>query len=87
MSRLYGRGLRDGGGGGRFAIEKRAQSRRQKRMEYIMEGEKSGRRCSRLEGDAVEVRVRVLDHELLDGPPGRSGVGDVVAHAFRHPRV
>ncbi len=43
--------------------------------------------CSRLEGDAVEIGVRILEFELLDGPPGRGGKGDVVAPAFRHPRV
>lgn len=43
--------------------------------------------CSRLEGDAVEVGVRILEFKLLDGPPGGGGVRDVVAPAFRHPRV
>jgi len=28
-----------------------------------------------------------VHHELLDGPPGRGGIGDVVAPAFRPPRV
>lgn len=52
------------------------------------DGKANGRRvCSRLEGDAVEVGVRILDFELLDGPPGRGGEGDVVARALRHPRV
>jgi len=40
--------------------------------------------CSCLEGSAVEVSVH---HELLDGPPGRVGIGDVVAPAFWHPTV
>jgi hypothetical protein len=39
------------------------------------------------EGDAVEVAVWILEFELLDGPLGGGGVGDVVAPAFRHPRV
>ena len=43
--------------------------------------------CSRLEGETVEVGVRILEFELFDGPPGGGGVGDVVAPAFRHPRV
>lgn len=52
------------------------------------EGRADGRRwCSRLEGDAIEVGVRILEFELLDGPPGGGGVGDVVAPVFRHPRV
>jgi hypothetical protein len=40
-----------------------------------------------LEGDAVEVGMQILDHELLDSPPGRGGIGDMVAPAFQHPRV
>jgi hypothetical protein len=52
------------------------------------DGRAVGRRlCSRLEGDAVEVGVRIPEFELQDGPPGGGGVGDVVAPAFRHPRV
>jgi hypothetical protein len=31
--------------------------------------------------------VRILEFKLLDGPPGGGGVRDVVAPAFRHPRV
>ena len=49
-----------------------------------------GRLCSRLvgeEGRAVEVGVRIVDFELLDGPPRRSAVGDVAAETFRHARV
>lgn len=43
------------------------------------DGRADGRRlCSRLEGLAVE---------LLDGLPGRGGVGDMVAPVFPHPRV
>lgn len=48
---------------------------------------KSRRCCPRLEGDAVEIGVWILDRELLDGLPGRGGVDDVVFSAFRHPRV
>ena len=47
-----------------------------------------GRRwCMHLEGSAVEVGVRILEFELLDGPPGGGGKGDVVALAIQHPRV
>ena len=51
------------------------------------DGRADGRRlCSRLESDAVEVGVRILAFDLLDGPPGGGGEGDVVTPAL-HPRV
>ena len=31
--------------------------------------------------------VRILEFELLNSPPGGGGIGDMVALAFRHPRV
>jgi hypothetical protein len=43
--------------------------------------------CSRLEGGAVKVGVRIVSLELLDGPPGRSAVGDMAADTFRHAGV
>ena len=48
------------------------------------------RLCSRLageEGRAVEVGVRIVNFELLDGPPRRSAIGDVAAETFQHARV
>lgn len=52
------------------------------------DGRANGRRlCSHLEGLAVEVGMRTLVLELLDGPPGRGGVGDMVAPVFPHPGV
>ena len=36
--------------------------------------------CLRLEGGAVEVGVRILELELLDGPPGGGGIGDMVGY-------
>ena len=55
--------------------------------EGSMVGRKTDNVYSHLKGDVVKVGVRILHHELLNGPPGRGGVGDVVAPAFRHPRV
>ena len=40
-----------------------------------------------LEGGAVKVGVRIVSLELLDGPPGRSAVGDMAAETFGHARV
>ena len=50
-------------------------------------GQNADKVVSRLEGSAVEVGVRIFDLELLDDPPGRGGIGDVAAPAFRHRRV
>lgn len=55
-------------------------------------GSKRGERrlCSCLageEGCAVKIGVRIVDFELLDGPPRRSAVGDVAAETFWHDRV
>ena len=52
------------------------------------DGRADGQRwCSHLENDTVEVGVWILEFELLDGPPGRGGEGDMIAPAFRHSRV
>jgi hypothetical protein len=35
----------------------------------------------------VEVRMLILDLDLLDSPPGRECIGDMVVSTFHHPRV
>ena len=64
----------------------RKKSSRRRRRSVEMEG-KWRRRFSCLEGNAVEIRVRILGLDQLDGPPGRGGVCNVAAPAFWHPRV
>ena len=43
--------------------------------------------CLHLEGVTVEVSMWIFEFELLNGPPGRGGIGDMAAPIFQHPRV
>jgi len=58
---------------------------RQKLKEQSVQGERQW--CSRSEGLLFEVSIWILEFELLDGPPGRRAIGDVVGETFWHAGV